>query len=169
MTVQLACSEFGRRAFPVVESRGEQPRARVLSPGRHRFSADRTPLMTPLDPLRRPRTLIALPVLLVLVLIVTAGAAVSPDTARAGAYDFRLAPPTKCGGSRQTDTSLPTSDQEKVMQCLHNWARQGRVGARCTRAVCCTGRRTGRPPTCSAARISAITRAGDRSTTTCDG
>jgi len=85
--------------------------------------------MTPLDPLRRPRTLIALPVLLVLVLIVTAGAAVSPDTARAGAYDFLLAPPTKCGRSRQTDTSLPTSDQEKVMQCLHNFARR-RAGRR---------------------------------------
>jgi uncharacterized protein YkwD len=85
--------------------------------------------MTPLNPLRRPRTLIALPVLLVLVLIVTARGAVSPDTARAGAYGYLLAPPTKCGGSRQTDTSLPTGDQEKIMQCLHNWARQ-RAGAR---------------------------------------
>ncbi len=49
--------------------------------------------------------------------------AVGPATASAGSYDYLVAPMTKCGGQKQTDTSLSTSDQEKVMQCMHSYAR----------------------------------------------
>jgi uncharacterized protein YkwD len=57
------------------------------------------------------------------------GGKVEPETAQATHYNHLLAPLTKCGGSRQTDSSLPTSDQEAVMRCLHNYARTkaGRV------------------------------------------
>ena len=46
-----------------------------------------------------------------------------PEVADATHYDGLLAPLDKCGGSRQTNTSLSTSDQEAVMRCLHNYAR----------------------------------------------
>lgn len=49
--------------------------------------------------------------------------AVGPSTASAGTYDYLVAPMTNCGGPMQTDTRLSTSDQEKVMQCMHNYAR----------------------------------------------
>ncbi|MDQ3319168.1 MAG: hypothetical protein M3515_02785 [Actinomycetota bacterium] len=37
-------------------------------------------------------------------------------SASAGKYDYLLAPLTQCGGQKQTDTSLPTAEQEVVMR-----------------------------------------------------
>jgi uncharacterized protein YkwD len=55
--------------------------------------------------------------------LLAAGALV-PARAHAGGYDWLLAPTTQCGGHNQVDRSLSATDQEKVMQCLHNWARR---------------------------------------------
>jgi len=49
--------------------------------------------------------------------------AVGPATASAGTYDYLVAPMTTCGAVNQTNTSLSTSDQERVMHCMHNYAR----------------------------------------------
>lgn len=46
-----------------------------------------------------------------------------PEVADATHYDYLLAPSDKCGGSRQTDTSLTPAEQETVMRCMHNYAR----------------------------------------------
>jgi uncharacterized protein YkwD len=81
-----------------------------------------------------------------LALVAAPGGAVAPDTARAGAYDHLLAPMTKCGGSSQTSTTLPTADQERIMHCLHNWARRkaGRWGlARSSQLYTSSDRKTG--------------------------
>ena len=37
-------------------------------------------------------------------------------SASAAKYDYLLAPLTQCGGQKQTDTSLPTAEQEVVMR-----------------------------------------------------
>jgi uncharacterized protein YkwD len=47
----------------------------------------------------------------------------APEVAEATHYDPLLAPLDRCGGSKQTDTSLLASDQETVMRCMHNYAR----------------------------------------------
>ncbi len=49
--------------------------------------------------------------------------AVGPATASAGTYDYMVAPMTQCGGQKQTNTGLPTAEQEAVMFCMHNYAR----------------------------------------------
>jgi len=46
-------------------------------------------------------------------------------TAFAGHYDHLLAPSSSC--ANQTNTSLSTSEGERVMRCMHNYAR-ARVG-----------------------------------------
>jgi uncharacterized protein YkwD len=46
-------------------------------------------------------------------------------TAAASHYDRLLAPSTKC--ANQTNTRLSAADQERVMRCMHNYAR-ARVG-----------------------------------------
>ena len=84
--------------------------------------------MTPLS--RRRHSFVMLSFLVALAVVVVAGArALAPDTARAGGYDYLLAPMTQCGGSNQTDTSRYTGEQETTMKCLHNWARH-RAGRR---------------------------------------
>jgi uncharacterized protein YkwD len=50
-----------------------------------------------------------------------------PELADATHHNGLLAPLDKCGGSKQTDTSLSASDQEAIMRCLHNYAR-GQAG-----------------------------------------
>ncbi len=49
--------------------------------------------------------------------------ALGPATASAGTYDHLVAPMTQCGGSQQTNTGLSTATQERVMFCMHNYAR----------------------------------------------
>ena len=58
--------------------------------------------------------------------------ALGPATASAGAYDYLVAPMTQCGGSQQTNTGLSTATQERIMFCMHNYARirAGRAGYR---------------------------------------
>ena len=46
-----------------------------------------------------------------------------PEVADATHYDGLLAPLDRCGASNQTNTTLSTSDQERIMGCLHNYAR----------------------------------------------
>ena len=54
-------------------------------------------------------------------------------TASAHHYDRLLASTTRCGGGDQTNTRLPTADLERVMRCMHNYAR-GRTGRSSLRA-----------------------------------
>ena len=61
-----------------------------------------------------------------LALIATLTAAVlalGPGPASAAPYDYLLAPMTQCGGLKQIDRSLSTGEQERVMRCMHNYAR----------------------------------------------
>ena len=59
--------------------------------------------------------------LALVVLTGTALVAAMSGTAAAHHYDYLLAPSTKCANQRRT--SLSASDQERVMRCLHNYAR----------------------------------------------
>jgi uncharacterized protein YkwD len=74
--------------------------------------------------------------LLVLALLASAltiGA--SGATASAGTYDYLLAPSTTC--PNQTNLTLSATDQESVMRCMHNYARQraGRAAVTYRRAL----------------------------------
>ena len=51
------------------------------------------------------------------------GGPAEPEIADATHYDYLLAPSDRCGGPKQTDTSLSTAEQEAVMRCMHNYAR----------------------------------------------
>ncbi len=63
-------------------------------------------------------------VLATLAYIALPGGGVSePEVADATDYDSLLAPLDKCGGAKQTDTSVSTAEQEAVMRCMHNYAR----------------------------------------------
>lgn len=54
--------------------------------------------------------------------------AVGPATASAGTYDYLVAPMTNCGGQKQINTSLSPGEQEAIMGCLHNYAREDPPG-----------------------------------------
>jgi uncharacterized protein YkwD len=50
--------------------------------------------------------------------------ALPAEAALATHYDRYLAPTSRCGGSKQTDTRLATAEQERVMHCMHTYARK---------------------------------------------
>jgi uncharacterized protein YkwD len=111
------------------------------------------------DARARPRRgLPAAPHTLLLVVLGTALLLTAASgTASASHYNHLLAPLTTCGGSKQNGPTVDTATQERLMRCMHNYARR-KVGkpnlAENAKLMTSAGRKATDVLNCSSAQLS---------------